>query len=98
MAKKETRKQVATREYTINLHKKLHGVTFKKKAPKAVKEIKKFAQKMMNTKDVRIDVKLNKAVWSQVIINESRYSSMLYEACTPGLLLPDMAGQLTSTW
>ena len=66
MKKKEARKTVATREYTINLHKRLHGVTFKKKAPQAVKEIKKFAKKMMGTADVRVDVKLNKAVWSQV--------------------------------
>jgi ribosomal protein L31E len=64
--KKTRGKDVVTREYTINLHKRLHGCTFKKKAPRAVKEIKKFAAKMMKTKDVRIDVKLNKAVWSKV--------------------------------
>lgn len=57
---------MVSREYTINLGKRLHGITFKKKAPRAVKEIKKFATKMMGTKDVRVDVKLNKAVWSQV--------------------------------
>lgn len=69
MAKdKSSKKTVATREYTINLHKRLHGITFKKRAPRAVKEIKKFAQKMMSTSDVRVDVKLNKAVWSQVRI------------------------------
>lgn len=60
---------VASREYTINLHKRLHGVTFKKRAPRAVKEIKKFASKIMQTSDVRLDVKLNKAVWSQGIRN-----------------------------
>ena len=59
-------KEVVTREYTINLHKRLHGITFKQRAPRAVKEIKKFAAKIMKTKDVRVDVKLNKAVWSQV--------------------------------
>lgn len=64
--KKARGKDVVTREYTINLHKRLHGVTFKKRAPKAVKEIKKFAAKAMKTKDVRIDVKLNKAVWARV--------------------------------
>lgn len=69
MAKDNARKTVVSREYTINLHKKLHGITFKKRAPRAVKEIKKFAQKMMKTKDVRVDVKLNKAVWSQVCIH-----------------------------
>ncbi|GAA0150635.1 ribosomal protein [Lithospermum erythrorhizon] len=41
--------------------------TFKKKAPNAIKEIRKFAQKAMGTKDVRVDVKLNKYVWSRGI-------------------------------
>ncbi|KAL0338989.1 UNVERIFIED_CONTAM: 60S ribosomal protein L31 [Sesamum angustifolium] len=59
--------EVVTREYTINLHKRLHGCTFKKKAPKAVKEIRLFAQKAMGTADVRVDVKLNKYIWSRGI-------------------------------
>ena len=63
---KDKRQEVCTREYTINLGKRLHDTTFKKRAPRAVKEIKKFAQKQMGTKEVRVDVKLNKAVWSQV--------------------------------
>jgi hypothetical protein len=29
--------QVVTREYTINLHKRLHGIGFKYRAPRAVK-------------------------------------------------------------
>ncbi|KAF2580166.1 hypothetical protein F2Q68_00000938 [Brassica cretica] len=41
--------------------------TFKKKAPKAIKEIRKFAEKAMGTKDVRVDVKLNKQIWSRGI-------------------------------
>lgn len=41
--------------------------TFKKKAPKAIKEIRKFVQKAMGTSDVRVDVKLNKQVWSRGI-------------------------------
>ena len=57
--------KVVTREYTINLHKRLHGITFKKRAPRAVKEIRKFAQKQMDTEDVRIDIRLNKQVWSR---------------------------------
>merc|ERR1712061_965722 len=57
--------EVVTREYTINLHKRLHGIGFKYRAPRAVKEIKKFAEKQMGTKDVRIDTRLNKAIWSQ---------------------------------
>ncbi|GFP92345.1 60S ribosomal protein l31, partial [Phtheirospermum japonicum] len=54
-AKKE---KVVTREYTINLHRRLHGCTFKKKEPKAIKEIRKFAQKAMGTTDVRVDEEL----------------------------------------
>jgi large subunit ribosomal protein L31e len=70
MAKKERRsKEVVTREYTVNLHKKLHSINFKKRAPRAIKEIKAFASKMMGTKDVRIDVNLNKAVWKQGVRN-----------------------------
>ncbi|XP_024386477.1 large ribosomal subunit protein eL31 [Physcomitrium patens] len=61
--------EVVTREYTINLHKRLHGCTFKKMAPKAVKEIRKFAQKTMGTSDVRLDVKLNKHIWSRGVRN-----------------------------
>jgi large subunit ribosomal protein L31e len=66
MVKKDHSKDVVTREYTINLHKRLRDISFKKRAPRAIKEIKKFAAKHMNTKDVRVDVKLNKAVWAKV--------------------------------
>lgn len=70
MAKKERRsKEVVTREYTVNLHKRLHSLNFKKRAPRAIKEIKAFASKVMGTKDVRIDVNLNKAVWKQGVRN-----------------------------
>lgn len=41
MAKGDKRQEVCTREYTINLGKRLHGMTFKKKAPRAIKEITK---------------------------------------------------------
>merc|ERR1712018_139914 len=57
--------EVVTREYTINLHKRIHGMQFKKRAPRAIREIKKFAEAMMGTSDVRIDVGLNKYVWSK---------------------------------
>jgi len=62
-------KDVATREYTVNLHKRLHGVGFKRRAPRAIKEIRKFAIQQMGTPDVRIDTRLNKSVWSQGIRN-----------------------------
>jgi hypothetical protein len=38
---------VVAREYTIHMHKRLHGVSFKKRAPRAIKEIKAFATKSM---------------------------------------------------
>merc|ERR1712153_24277 len=60
---------VVSREYTINLHKRLHGVSFKKRAPRAIKEVKKFAKKMMGTEDVRVDVTLNKFLWSKGVRN-----------------------------
>lgn len=39
-----------TRDYTIHLHKMVHRVTFKRKAPTAVKKIKAFAARAMKTK------------------------------------------------
>ena len=38
-----------SRDYTINLHKRLHKICFKRKAPRAIKEISKFAKKNMLT-------------------------------------------------
>ncbi|XP_006897610.1 PREDICTED: 60S ribosomal protein L31-like [Elephantulus edwardii] len=49
--------EVVTREDTINIHKRIHGVGFKKCAPRALKEIRKFAMKEMGTPDVRIDTR-----------------------------------------
>ena len=56
----------------INLHKRLHGVGFKRKAPRALNEIRKFARESMFTKDVRIDTNVNKEVWSKGIRNVPR--------------------------
>jgi large subunit ribosomal protein L31e len=64
---KSALKEIVTREYTVHLHKYIHGVGFKRRAPRAIKAIKKFAQKQMRTTDVRIDTKLNKEVWSRGI-------------------------------
>ena len=50
---REGRKKVSdivTRDYTIHMSKRLYGVTFKNRAPRAVREIKKFAEKLMKTK------------------------------------------------
>lgn len=61
--------EVVTREYTIHLHKRLHGIGFKKRAPRAIKEIRKFAEKQMGTPDVRVDTRLNKFIWSKGVRN-----------------------------
>ncbi|KDD76778.1 ribosomal protein L31e [Helicosporidium sp. ATCC 50920] len=61
------RMEAVSREYTVNLGKALHNISFKRRAPRAVKEIRKFVQKQMLTKEVKVDVKLNKAVWSKGI-------------------------------
>ncbi|KAM0335324.1 hypothetical protein ACHAQA_000369 [Verticillium albo-atrum] len=58
---------VVAREYTIHMHKRLHGESFKKRAPQAIKQIKLFATKSMGTTDVRLDPQLNKKVWEQGI-------------------------------
>lgn len=58
-----------TRDYTIHLHPKLRGYGFKRKAPRAIKEIKKFAMKEMGTKDVRVDTGLNKHIWATGVRN-----------------------------
>ncbi|CAG8783988.1 5507_t:CDS:2 [Gigaspora margarita] len=58
---------VVTRDYTIHLHKAVHGRSFKQRAPQAVKAIKTFAFKHMGTKDVRLDPLLNKEIWKQGI-------------------------------
>ncbi|KAI8834757.1 60S ribosomal protein L31 [Chytriomyces hyalinus] len=63
--KKSTLNEVVTREYTIHLHKHVFGRTFKKRAPHAIKTIRKFAQDAMKTTDVRLDPSLNTAVWKQ---------------------------------
>ncbi|KAI7833031.1 ribosomal protein L31e-domain-containing protein [Kickxella alabastrina] len=59
--------EVVTREYTIHLHKRVFGASFKKRTPRAIKAVREFAQKEMGTKDVRIDAQLNKALWARGI-------------------------------
>lgn len=63
MTKKEL--TTVTRDYTINLGKRIHKTQFKFRATKAVREIKKFAEKNMLTSDNRIGVSLNQHIWSQ---------------------------------
>jgi len=70
MAKTERKPKVdlISRDYTLNLGRlirKTKTLSFKKRAPRAIKEIRKFAQVAMGTKDVRIDTALNKYVWAK---------------------------------
>lgn len=74
MAKGKTEKrtksainEVVTRECTIHLNKRLHKIGYKKRSPRAVKIIRKFAEKEMGTTDIRIDTRLNKAIWARGI-------------------------------
>uniref|UniRef100_A0A8B9YDX9 Large ribosomal subunit protein eL31 n=1 Tax=Bos mutus grunniens TaxID=30521 RepID=A0A8B9YDX9_BOSMU len=63
--------EMVIREYTINIHKRIHGVGFKKHAPWALKDIWKFTMKEMGTPDVHIDTRLNKAIWALGIRNDA---------------------------
>ena len=52
MARTKERKQemqVATRDYTLNMHKRLQGIAFKKRATRAVRTIRRFAASEMHT-------------------------------------------------
>eukprot|EP01084_Bolivina_argentea_P106591 190700_1 len=66
LRKREGRKSdTVTYEATIHMAKLLKKRTFNQRAPVAVKKIKKFAAKMMKTKDNRIDASLNTFIWSR---------------------------------
>jgi len=69
MVKGAPKPDLVTRDYTIHLSKKTHKAQHKRRAPRAIKEIRKFAQAAMKTQDVRIDAGLNKYVWSTGIKN-----------------------------
>jgi large subunit ribosomal protein L31e len=66
---KKKEMQPVTRDYTVNLHKRLHGIQFKKRAPRAIREIRKFAKGEMFTNDVRVDTSLNRFLWSNGVRN-----------------------------
>jgi large subunit ribosomal protein L31e len=69
MVKEQKALTTITRDFTIHLHKRLHRTQFKKKAPKAIKVIKDFTSRIMKTKDVRVDSKLNEFIWSKGVRN-----------------------------
>ena len=62
-----TFQDVVARDYTIHMHKRVHCRSFKKRAPWVIESIVDFTTKAMGTTDVRIDPKLNQAVWAQGI-------------------------------
>ena len=67
-----TKLEPMTRTEIVNLHRRLHKATFKKKAPKAVKQMKELAFKTMFTRDNRVDPELNKEIWRHGIRNTER--------------------------
>lgn len=69
MAKGSKSQEECTRDYTIHVAKMTHKVAFKKRAPVAIRKIKAFVEKVMQTKDVRIDADLNKFLWSKGVRN-----------------------------
>ena len=48
-AKEKKPLEPVTRDYTVNLHKRLQKIAFKRRAPRAIKELVKFAQTNMFT-------------------------------------------------
>eukprot|EP00826_Nyctotherus_ovalis_P017473 TRINITY_DN15152_c0_g1_i1.p1 TRINITY_DN15152_c0_g1~~TRINITY_DN15152_c0_g1_i1.p1 ORF type:complete len:124 (-),score=59.71 TRINITY_DN15152_c0_g1_i1:132-503(-) len=66
--KKDLNKEM-TRDFTLNLKKRLYKIQFKKRGKRAVNEIRRFAQKQMWTRDVRIDTELNHYIWKNGIRN-----------------------------
>eukprot|EP00929_Paragymnodinium_shiwhaense_P096176 TRINITY_DN5770_c0_g1_i1.p2 TRINITY_DN5770_c0_g1~~TRINITY_DN5770_c0_g1_i1.p2 ORF type:complete len:120 (+),score=37.89 TRINITY_DN5770_c0_g1_i1:74-433(+) len=66
---KRKTQEPATRDMTIHMHKYVRVAQFKKRAPRAVRTVRQFAEKVMGTPDVRIDTKLNKFLWSNGVRN-----------------------------
>merc|ERR1712142_138062 len=62
---KSTINEVVTRECTIHMHKRIFGIGSERRAPRAIKAIRDFAQKQMGTQDARTHPRLNKHLWSK---------------------------------
>ena len=78
--KKEVKElEPKTRTTTINLHRRLHKATFKRKAPTAVKQIKDAARKSMLTEDVRVDPTLNQHLWRNGVRNLDRRVDVVFD-------------------
>jgi large subunit ribosomal protein L31e len=77
--KGESELQPVTRTTSVHLHKLLHDVKFKKKAPRAVQAIRNYARKTMFTQDVRIDPELNQQLWKNGVRNVDRRVEVVME-------------------
>ncbi|KAG8911255.1 60S ribosomal protein L31 [Tulasnella sp. 417] len=87
-------KDVVTREYTVHLQKCVRDKQFKRRTPTAIKGIILFAQRHMGTKDVRIDPKLNEAVWAKGVRYPPRRIRIRLERSIDGLLPGSSIGPL----
>ena len=61
-----------TLDVTVNLHRRCYKVQFKKRAPRALREIRAFVQQTMKTEDVRIEPLVNQFIWSKGISTPPR--------------------------
>jgi len=64
---------------TINMHRRLYKVQFKKRAPQACKEIVAHSKRMMFTNDNRIDPSLNQHLWRNGVRNLDRRVNIVME-------------------
>ena len=65
--KRKTLDDKVAREFTINIHKRIHGRKYTQRAAYAIKAIQEFVTQQMGTTENKIDAELNKAVWRQGI-------------------------------
>mmetsp|Transcript_60158 Transcript_60158/g.99336 ORF Transcript_60158/g.99336 Transcript_60158/m.99336 type:complete len:119 (+) Transcript_60158:124-480(+) len=63
--KKKKKSKTQAVETTIHIRRKVRNCVNHKKTPRAIKTIRKHAQKMFKVKMVKIDTSLNKIVWQQ---------------------------------
>lgn len=71
---KDSRKkemQPVTRDYTLNMHKRLHGIQFKKRAPRAIRDIRRFAESEMFTKVKYSHLSISRTSVSMLVLTDS---------------------------
>eukprot|EP00768_Dysnectes_brevis_P003039 gnl/Dysnectes_brevis/219_a249_10069.p1 GENE.gnl/Dysnectes_brevis/219_a249_10069~~gnl/Dysnectes_brevis/219_a249_10069.p1 ORF type:complete len:108 (+),score=38.02 gnl/Dysnectes_brevis/219_a249_10069:66-389(+) len=70
-------------EHTVKLAKDTRGIAFKKRAPRAIKAIKKAAFRLTRVDDVRVDPSVNEYVWSKGIRQVPRKIRVNFDVYTP---------------